>query len=65
MSTKQNSKDQVKPGMRFFSGQTFKVVRKHEKLPGDWWCRGVEADIGLWAYSETTILKNRTGKSEG
>lgn len=49
----------VKPKMRFFYDQLHEVVRKHETIPGDWWCRGVEDEIGLWTFSEETILKNQ------
>lgn len=48
----------VCPGMLFSDAQTMRVVRSHERMPGDWWCEGVDEDVGLFAYSETFIRKN-------
>ena len=48
----------VVPGMRFFSDQLQEVVRKHETMPNNWWCRGLQDNLGLWAYHRDTILSN-------
>ena len=39
-------------------GQPMRVVRKHEKLEKEWWCEGVYANAGLWAYHEDYIIRN-------
>jgi len=49
----------VRVGMLFFYDQMHVVESKHETLQDNWWCRGVDADCGLWVFSEPTILRNQ------
>ena len=47
----------VTPGMQFVErNTTMEVVEPNPKIPGDWWCKGLSADTGLWSFSSTTIL---------
>lgn len=54
----QNPNHTIGPGFRFFYDQNHVVVRKHERIPDRWWCRGAEEDCGLSAFHENTIWKN-------
>lgn len=49
--------EEIKPGMRFMNGSLLEVVKPNPKIPGDWFCQSVEYDVGLWSYSERTIIK--------
>ena len=53
----------VTVGMLFEDAQTMRAVREHETLENNWWCEGVDEEVGLWAYSSTFILKNQLAKS--
>lgn len=49
---------QVRAGMVFMpSGVKVEVVKPNEKIPGDWFCRSLECDTGLWSYSPKTIIE--------
>lgn len=49
----------VKAGMRFINGgYDVEVVEPNPKIEGDWWCKPVHHNTGLWSYSERTILDN-------
>jgi hypothetical protein len=54
-----NAKQEVQTGMRFVkNGGLIEVVKPNHKLPGDWFCRSVECDTGLWSYAPSDILTN-------
>lgn len=47
---------EIKPGMQFtVNGVLMEVVKPNEKLPGDWWCRAVVAETGLWSFDPRDI----------
>lgn len=48
----------VDTGIKFMDSQRMEVVRKHETLPNNWWCRGLDNEVGLWAYSAEFIIKH-------
>lgn len=44
------------PGMVFEeAGGRMEVVKPNPAIPGDWFCRSLEADTGLWSFSEEGI----------
>ena len=45
-------------GIKFMDSQRMEVVRKHETLLNNWWCRGLDNEVGLWAYNTDFIIKN-------
>jgi len=50
---------EVQVGMRFVKNDgLFEVVKPNPKLPGDWFCRSVKCDTGLWSYNPNDILNN-------
>jgi len=56
---KQKSKSKVKPGDRFLGDQRMEVVRECETMLENWWCKGLDDEVGLWVYSSYYILKNK------
>ena len=56
---------EVQVGMRFVKNDgLFKVVKPNPKLPGDWFCRSVKCDTGLWSYDPNDILNNLVPNAE-
>ena len=52
--------EEVVAGMRFRDGDgLLEAVRPNERLPGDWWCRSVDCDSGLWSFSASDVLNKR------
>lgn len=50
---------EVQEGMRFArDGQILEVVKPNPKIPGDWFCRSIKFDTGLWSYDPRDILSN-------
>lgn len=50
---------EVQVGMRFVKDCVLlEVVKANTRLPGDWFCRSVECDTGLWSYDPSDILDN-------
>lgn len=52
--------NEVKPGMKFKEADCLMVVVKpNPAIPGDWFCRGLEADTGLWSFNGKDILNKQ------
>lgn len=50
---------EVRIGMRFkIDDGLVEVVKPNPNLPGDWFCRSVKCDTGLWSYDPRDILNN-------
>ena len=46
-------------GMKFIKdGNEFEVVEPNRRIPGDWFCKSCNWDVGLWSYTTIDILEN-------
>jgi hypothetical protein len=54
--------DIVYPGDKFQADQAMEAVKPHETQQDTWWCKGLDEEIGLWAYSCKWIRDHRLPK---
>lgn len=59
ISAKETKEEVIPAGTKFIDngGGLLEVVRIHENIKDDYWCKGVPDKIGLWVYDKDHILE--------
>ena len=57
---------EIKAGMRFlYHDGLMETVEPNPKIPGDWFCKAVNADTGLWSFNPADIIRRAMDYSLG